>query len=293
MYGFQSYISAPIVLADGSFFGTLCAIDPRPARLKTPEIVGMFRLFAELIARHLDGAREAAATESALAEERAAAELREQFMAVLGHDLGNPTRAIGCLADLLLRDPLEERAASIVRLVRDSAKRMQSLIDNLLDLTRGRLGSGLSLNRDTNEPLEPVLREIIAELNASLPDRSVETVFRIADPVHCDRIRIAQLFSNLLSNALSYGAVDQPVRVQAISDGQIFELSVANAGEPIPQAALERLFQPFYRSAVLRDREGLGLGLYIAHEIATAHGGTLEVQSTPEETRFTFRMPAA
>jgi sigma-B regulation protein RsbU (phosphoserine phosphatase) len=148
------------------------------------------------------------------------------------------------------------------------------------------------LNRDANEPLEPVLREIIAELNASLPDRSVETVFRIVDPVHCDRIRIAQLFSNLLSNALSYGAEDQPVRVEAISDGGTFQLSVANAGEPIPQAALERLFQPFYRAAVLRDREGLGLGLYIAHEIATAHGGTLEVQSTPEETRFTFRMPA-
>jgi phosphoserine phosphatase RsbU/P len=72
----------------------------------------------------------------------------------------------------------------------------------------------------------------------------------------------------------------------------IFELSVANAGEPIPTAALERLFQPFYRSTVLRDREGLGLGLYIAHEIAKAHGGTLEVQSTQEETRFTFRMPA-
>jgi signal transduction histidine kinase len=252
----------------------------------------MFRLFAELIARHLDAARQVAATESALVEERAVAELREEFMAVLGHDLGNPTRAIACLADLLLRDPLEERAASMVRLMRDSAKRMQSLIDNLLDLTRGRLGGGLSLNRDANEPLEPVLLAIIAELNASLPDRRVETEFRIADPVHCDRSRIAQLFSNLLSNALSYGAVDQPVRVQAISDGGTFELSVANAGEPIPQAALGHLFQPFYRSAVQRGREGLGLGLYIAQEIAKAHGGTLEVQSTPEETRFTFRMPA-
>jgi len=292
MYGFQSYISVPIILADGSFFGTLCAIDPRPARLKTPEVIGMFRLFADLIGRHLDAARELAATESALVEERAVAELREQFIAVLGHDLGTPTRAIACLADLLLRDPLEERAIGIVRLMRDSATRMQSLIDSLLDLARGRLSGGLGLNRDANEPLEPVLREVIAELDASLPDRRVEAVFRIVDPVHCDRSRIAQLFSNLLSNALSYGAVDQPVRVQAISDGKIFELSVANAGEPIPAAALERLFQPFYRSAVLRDREGLGLGLYIAHQIAKAHGGTLAVLSTQEETRFTFRMPA-
>ena len=81
MYGFQSYISMPIILADGSFFGTLCAIDPRPARLKTPEVIGMFRLFAELIAKNLEANRRLADTESALLEERADSGLREQFMA--------------------------------------------------------------------------------------------------------------------------------------------------------------------------------------------------------------------
>lgn len=65
----------------------------------------------------------------------------------------------------------------------------------------------------------------------------------------------------------------------------------ANAGEPIPPVALKHLFQPFYRSTVQNDREGLGLGLYISHEIAVAHGGTLTVSSTQDETRFTFHMP--
>jgi len=169
---------------------------------------------------------------------------------------------------------------------------MAALIDNLLDLARGRLGGGLTLCRDADEPLEPVLRAVIAELNASHPHRDIKTAFTLIEPVDCDRSRIAQLFSNLLSNALTYGAWDAPIRVQAASHAGLFELSVANAGEPIPPAALERLFQPFYRSVVQRDREGLGLGLYIAHEIATAHGGTLSVKSTSEETRFTFRMPA-
>ncbi len=291
MYGFQSYISMPIILADGSFFGTLCAIDPRPARLKTVETIGMFRLFAELIAKHLDAGQRLAATESALNEERAVSELREQFIAVLGHDLRAPVRAISCFSELLLQTLLEERAVEMVRLMRDSASRMTALIDNLLDFARGRLGGGLTLNRDAREPLEPVLREVIAELNASLPDRVIETMFTLDGPIDCDRSRIAQLFSNLLSNALTYGSANQPVRVQATSGGGSFELSVANAGKPIPPDALQRLFQPFYRSAVLRDREGLGLGLYIAHEIATAHGGTLDVKSTLEETRFTFRMP--
>lgn len=288
-YGFQSYISVPIILADGSFFGTLCAIDPRPVRLNTPEVVGMFRLFADLIAKHLDAQQRLAATESALTAEREVSELRDQFIAVLGHDLRTPLRAFKSFSTLLLRMPLDEEAASMTRLMLASASRMQVMVDNLLDLARGRSG-GLNLTCDAKEPLEPVLRTVIAEAQASQPDRVVETEFSLTEPVECDRNRIAQLFSNLLSNALTYGSADQPVRVQAISGAGTFELSVANAGEPIPPSALERLFQPFYRNTV-RDREGLGLGLYIAHQIATAHGGTLSVSSTPEATRFTFRMP--
>lgn len=182
MYGFQSYISMPIILADNSFFGTLCAIDPRPARLNTPETIGMFRLFAELIAKHLDANRKLAATESALLEERADSDLREQFIAVLGHDLRTPMRSISSLTELLLQTPLDERAVTMARLIRDSSTRMLLLIDNMLDLARGRLGGGLPLSRDADRPLEPVLRGVIAELNASRPDRVVETEFNLLEP---------------------------------------------------------------------------------------------------------------
>jgi signal transduction histidine kinase len=289
MYGFQSYISMPIILGDGSFFGTLCAIDPRPARLGNPQTIGMFRLFAELIAKHLDADRKLAVTESALLVERADAELREQFIAVLGHDLRTPMRAISCFTELLVKNPQGDDAPAMGKLVLESAARMQALIDNLMDLARGRLTGGLPLNR-ADAALEPVLREVIGELRASQPDRLVETVISLDRPVNCDCVRIGQLFSNLLGNALIYGSPDRPVRVRAACDAESFELSVANAGEPIPPAALARLFNPFYRSKAHQNREGLGLGLYIAHEIAIAHGGTLGVKSTPEETRFTFRM---
>jgi signal transduction histidine kinase len=291
MYGFQSYISLPIILADGSFFGTLCAIDPRPARLKTPETIGMFRLFAELIAKSLDADRKLATTESALVEERADSQLREQFIAVLGHDLRTPVRSVSCLMELLMKTPLTEDAAKMARLMRNSASRMQALIDNLLDLARGRLGGGLTLNREAKE-LEPVLRDVIAELQAGQPDRVVEATFTLVEPLDCDPARIAQLFSNILGNAFAYGSSDQPVKVRAFRDVDMFELWVANAGDPIPAAALEHLFHPFFRSEVHGHREGLGLGLYIAHQIALAHGGTLAVTSTGAETRFTFRMPA-
>lgn len=291
MYGFQSYISMPIILEDGYFFGTLCAIDPRPARLDTPETIGMFRMFAELIAKSLDGQRRLDVAESSLIAERADSDLREQFIAVLGHDLRSPAQSIKCLGNLLLRGNLDPDAKEMARLVSDTSKRMLGLIENLLDLARGRLGGGISLHRTEAELLEPVLREVIAEMSASQPGRIVEASFHLSTPVNCDRGRIAQLFSNLLGNALIYGSADQPVRVDARSNESGLELSVANAGEPIPAAAAEFLFHPFYRSTTTEHRDGLGLGLFIAHEIAVAHGGTLNVESTPEETRFTFRMP--
>ena len=108
--------------------------------------------------------------------------------------------------------------------------------------------------------------------------------------VTADPVRIGQLFSNILSNALTYGTEGEPVTVIAKTEEQ-FELAICNVGAPIPAAAMERLFFPFSRGEVRPSQQGLGLGLYIASEIAKAHGGTLDVTSTPQLTCFTLKMP--
>lgn len=290
MYGFQSYISVPIVRPDGRFFGTLCAIDPRPARLNTPETIGMFNLFAELIAFHLDAQERLRLSETALLDERETAQLREQFIAVLGHDLRNPLGAVRGGAEVLRMLSLDERAEPVVALIERSATRMAGLVENILDFARGRLGEGIRLNRVADESLQTVLEQVVEEVRVAWPGREVRCEFALARAVNCDGARVAQMFSNLLANALTHGDPDGPVRVSARSDDGGFELSVANLGEPIPPDTAERLFQPFTRASVQPGQEGLGLGLYIASEIAQAHGGTLEVESTNEETRFTFRM---
>jgi signal transduction histidine kinase len=293
LYGFQSYISVPIISKDGDFFGTLCAIDPKPARLNTPGVIGMFRLFVDLIAFHLDAQQRLAKTEASLSSEREHAVLREQFIAVLGHDLRTPLSSIAAGGRVLLKTQLDEKSLSIVALILNSVKRMTGIIDNVLDFARGRLGDGLALRRSAAEPLEPMLTQVVDELQSAWPDRIIEFEVDLTMPVHCDRGRIGQLLSNLVSNALVHGAPNTPVTVTAITRSGLFELEVRNQGEMIPPTLIKKLFRPFVRADARQDKQGLGLGLYIANEIAAAHGGDLSARSTPEATSFTFRMPVS
>jgi signal transduction histidine kinase len=290
LYGFQSYISMPIQLPDGQFFGTLCALDPKPARVRTPEIVGMFELFASLIAFHLDAQQRIAASERALLDERETAELREQFIAVMGHDLRSPLAAIDAGTQVLRKMPMAESAGSMLAIIQRSSARMRALIDNVMDFARGRLGGGLPVSRQLDAALSATLEHVIDELRTAWPDRRIESRIELSQPVPCDSARIGQLLSNLLANALTHGDPTGPVRVLATSDAERFELSVSNTGAPIAPELMSRLFHPFSRSAHGGDQQGLGLGLYIASEIARAHGGAIEVASTGAETRFTFRM---
>ncbi len=233
-----------------------------------------------------------AALEARITEAEAGAELREQFVAVLGHDLRNPLAAIQAGTNLLSLQPQTEKSTAVLALIRASVKRMGGLIDNILDLARARLGAGLTVSIKPRAALRPALEQILAEIRAAWPDQMVEAEFEDSlDGLNLDPDRIAQLFSNLLANAVVHGAAGEPIRAgAAVSPGE-FELWVSNAGEPISEAAMGRLFQPFYRGDVRPHAGGLGLGLYIASEIARAHGGSLSVTSHATETRFTLRIP--
>jgi signal transduction histidine kinase len=291
LYGIQSYISVPIILADATFFGTLCAIDPRPARLKDPQTVDMFKLFAELIAVQIDTAAKLESSQAKLSGERHTSELREQFIAVLGHDLRNPLASIAAGIRLLTGAKSKEDTLAIIGLMRNSIDRMSRLIDDVMDFARGRMGGGLALQRAKDEPVEPVLEQVLAELRSSNMACRIEASFELEEAIDCDSQRIGQLFSNLLGNAIAHGSAERPIGVRAQARHGLFELSVTNAGKQIPPAAMANLFHPFQRGSAGPSIQGLGLGLYIASEIARAHGGTLEATSSPDETRFTFRMP--
>jgi sigma-B regulation protein RsbU (phosphoserine phosphatase) len=292
MQGNFSEVALDVVTADGRKLPVLVNAIERSENAGQPAFI-RFTLFIAIERRSYErgllNARDQA--QATIVTERADSELREQFIAVLGHDLRNPLASIASGVHMLDKEVLSERGRMILGLMDGSVVRAAGLIDNVLDFARGRLGGGITLTRDALEPLEPILRQVVAELRAIAPDQSVETHYALEEPVDCDRVRVGQLLSNLLGNALSHGAKDQPVRLSAsTADGELV-IAVANGGTPIPLDALERLFQPFYRGDDRGRHQGLGLGLHIASEIARAHGGTLAVKSDCEETCFTFTMP--
>lgn len=293
IYGFQSYFSIPIFRTDGSYFGTLCGLDPRPVKLSDAVTVSTMHLFAELISKQLDDEVRQEATRTDLSFERETAELREQFIAVLGHDLRTPLGAIAMGADLLAVKLAQPELLPVVERIRRSARRMSALVDDVVDFTRGRMGSGISLNLRRHDNVHETLEQVIDELRGLHPEREILASLASVRRLHCDPERLAQLLSNLLKNALVHGSAEAPVLVEASGENGQFVLTVSNEGQELPQELIGQLFKPYWRAASRPGSEGLGLGLYIVDQIARAHGGRIEVISRAGRTLFTFVLDAS
>ncbi|QRN97941.1 GAF domain-containing sensor histidine kinase [Archangium violaceum] len=294
MYRFESYIAVPIFLKNGAYFGNVCALDPLPAKLTEPRILAMMKLFADLIAHQLDAEERQSATREQLLSEQQTAELREQFIAVLGHDLRNPLSSVTLGADTLLRAQLSEREHKVVRRIRESSRRMSRLVDDVMDFARAKLGGGISLSMSPVDDLAVSLRHIVSELESAHPERTIRFVADECMGVLCDCERVGQLLSNLVANALEHGEPGEPVDVwlRRTEDGVV--LTVTNRGTPIPPEMVPLLFRPYRRGPAGHPRTGLGLGLYIVSEIARAHGGTIDVSSSREQgTAFTFTLKSS
>jgi phosphoserine phosphatase RsbU/P len=246
-------------------------------------------LAASLEKRVSQAAEDQLRSDTALTSHRQDAGLREQFIAVLGHDLRNPLASISAGTRLIQKSKLDPKADAIIMMMQKSVVRMQGLIDNVLDFARGRLGGGITLTLSV-QLLEPTLRQVVDEWQSVHPESIINTQLALTKPVTADPVRIGQLFSNLLGNALTYGAEGKPVTVTVKTEDD-FELSVSNSGSPIAATTMARLFSPFSRGEARPSKQGLGLGLYIASEIAKAHGGRIDVSSTEALTCFTLRMP--
>jgi len=290
IYQFESYISVPVFRTDGRFFGTICALDPEPAQLRSSTIQSTMESFARVLSLQIEAEEDFQQAEADLQQERETAELREQFIAVLGHDLRNPLFAINIGAERLLRKHPDPATETLVRHMLASGRRASQLVEDVLDFARGRMGSGIPLNIGECLGLADTLRHVVAELQNVHPQRRVEANIGNLSGVRGDQERLAQLLSNLVANAIAHGSPEGTVEVSAQVNAGTFELRVKNRGL-ISDVAMPRLFQPYARPAGALPQAGLGLGLYIVKQIADAHGGRLEVSSHEQDgTVFSFSL---
>ncbi|MES1176011.1 MAG: PAS domain-containing sensor histidine kinase [Myxococcales bacterium] len=259
------------------------------------ELLGFAKVTRDLTARRDAEAslRSIAAQQAALAEQARIQQFQERFLAILGHDLRNPLASIDMGIGILKQQGAGETAQRVLERMSSSSARMTRMIEQILELTRSRLGGGLTIQPIPSH-LDAVLSGVVDELRVAYPTNDIQLESpQIAGTWDPDRLE--QVFSNLVGNAILHGAPGTPVTIHAGVEGEQCRVVVHNQGPPIPPDIQGSLFNPFRRGE--RDSRtaktaGLGLGLYISQELVQAHGGQIEVRSNADEgTQFCVRLP--
>ena len=223
---------------------------------------------------------------------------KEMFLAILGHDLRTPLGAISMSAEFILETgELKEPLLTLTSRIASSSKRMNNMIGSLLDFTRSRLGGGIPIER-ADMSMEKLVNDVVNEIGAAYPSRTIEVKARGEQRGEWDCARISQALTNLIVNALEHGSPQSGVKVEVGGDNKEATIAVHNRGTPIPETQLSGIFNPMKgreaggRSTGSNSSGNLGLGLYIADRIVSAHYGIIDVSSSEERgTTFTMHLP--
>ena len=297
MYGFQSYISVPIFLKNGEFFGTLCAIDPKPALLNNSQTIGMFNLFADLISFHL---------ESLQLIERSDIEVRElnrklqnstdenrQYRHISNHNLQEPLRKIRVFSNMLIDSKVlqnPEKMQSIAVKINSSAQRFSMMIKDLSDFS--------DLNNNTNfvtVDLNKVVSDVCTQLNPQLKAKAAIVHTEELPTIFASALQMEQLFYHLINNAIKFSKVGVVPEIRISSrkldeteksnlllpkvELRYTEIRIEDNGIGIEKLLLEKIFDIFSRLNFDLVQEGDGIGLAYCRKIVRNHGGSISAQS--------------
>ena len=206
-------------------------------------------MFADIIGRGLETEERLEAQEQMVSHERELSRIQEEFVAVLGHDLRNPVAALDAGFRMLDREPMSEKAQTVLPLMRSSLRRMNDLINNIMLHAKARLGGGIRISAEPDAPLAEAITQVVEEVRAACPDHEIALELQLDRPVSCDAPRVAQAISNLMSNAVRHGTPGALISVRGLIDANGIEISVANNGAAVPDGLRQDLFHPFRRGA--------------------------------------------
>ncbi len=282
----KSVFGVPMIV-EGRVVGVLLVGSHQHRSFKGGD-VDLLRVVADRAALAIDHARLYEAERQARTEaEQAgqAVELREEFMSIASHELRTPLTSVLGLTGLLLRtieqtgeidgDVLVKRLTAIER----QARRLNRLVSELFDTSR--IESGKLTLDPTNVDLAQVVRSAVETLDHTVAGHRVRVETRGRVPVSADALRIEQVITNLIDNALKYGGPEEPVEVIVEPAGARARLVVRDHGPGIPPEARGRIFERFFRGHTRDHRSGLGLGLYISQQIVEQHHGSIEARFPP------------
>ncbi|CDF78423.1 GAF sensor signal transduction histidine kinase [Formosa agariphila KMM 3901] len=327
-YGFQSYISVPILRKDNTFFGTLCAIDPRPNKLNTPEIIGMFNLFVDLISFHLEVVEQLDSSRNSLikqlgfndelekkikertlelqykneALEKSNKELQE-FNHISSHDLQEPLRKIQTFVSRIQESEaklLSETGLYYFDKVRQSAERMQLLINDLLSYSQ----STRKYRKFEMVDLNVILKEVTEDLREEILEKSAIIVADKMCSTKAIPFQLRQLFYNIIGNSLKYSSSQRVPKIEVNSEiidsnknknlpnGKYCHVKFTDNGIGFNQKYSEKIFELFQRLHTKTDFSGTGIGLAIVKKIVENHNGIINVKGSPNTgTEFNIYIP--
>jgi signal transduction histidine kinase len=216
--------------------------------------------------------------------------LNETFVAAVGHDLKNPLNAIVLATTVLGQLTNDEKIMAVIDRIRSSGMRMSRIIDDLFDLSRARVGTGIPIVRTSANASEIVHRALV-EIEGAASSRPIVLEQEGDLNGSWDADRITQVVCNLLTNAIRHGEPATSIAIALKGDANGVTIRVKNRGT-IPRHILPHVFDPFRSAENSAQRQGLGLGLYIVDQIALAHGGRVEAESDDVDgTTFTVTLP--
>jgi signal transduction histidine kinase len=218
---------------------------------------------------------------------------RNLLLGVIGHDMRSPLSAITMTASYLAALNAGDEVSMAAQRLMHSGAAMKTLLDDLVDYNKTQLGLGIRVMTSEID-LAAAVADELEQLRASCPERQLELEVSGDTRGRWDSDRLKQVLRNLISNAITYGSPDAPIRTVVLGDEAEVRLEVTNRGPAIDPSVRATLFNPLKRGLEESggdDQEGLGLGLYIVHEVADSHGGEVEVHSGQGETTFTVHLP--
>lgn len=312
-YRFQSYISIPIFLKNGAFFGTLCAIDPKPAQLKNTKTIGMFNLFAELIAFHLHSMDLMEQSNAALVELNRqltnSMDENRQYNYISHHNLQEPLRKIRIFSDMLMNTtatlPETDKTKDLALKINTSAQRFSMMIKDLSEYSELNDKDILFEEADLNK----IIRDVCAQLQPQLTIRQALFSADVLPVIPALPLQMEQLFYHLVHNALKFSkrnitpvihvsatalSPDHSTHLPALKSGSsYFEIRITDNGIGIDAPQLEKIFDIFSQLSYNEYPGGFGIGLAYCRKIVRNHRGIISAQSEPGKgTTFSIILPA-